>query len=78
MKDIARQKCRASPDDFCRLIDHWRMDNQTNILSHAELLGTLERAVKKHPHTVFVPAMAPSLPCFWNRHEAPPWTPHWK
>ena len=32
----------------------WRLDNQTNILSHAELLGTLERAVKKHPHTVFV------------------------
>jgi len=32
----------------------WRLDNQTNILSHAELLGTLERAVAKHPHTVFV------------------------
>jgi len=32
----------------------WRLDNQTNILSHAELLGTLERAVKKHPRTVFV------------------------
>jgi predicted TIM-barrel fold metal-dependent hydrolase len=32
----------------------WRLDIQTNILSHAELLGTLERAVKKHPHTVFV------------------------
>jgi predicted TIM-barrel fold metal-dependent hydrolase len=31
----------------------WRLDNQTNILSHAELLGTLERAVKKHPRTVF-------------------------
>jgi predicted TIM-barrel fold metal-dependent hydrolase len=32
----------------------WRLDNQTNILSHAELLGTLERAVKKHPRTVFI------------------------
>jgi len=32
----------------------WRLDNQTNILSHAELLGTLERAVRKHPHTIFV------------------------
>ncbi len=32
----------------------WRLDNQTNILSHPELLGTLERAVKKHPGTVFV------------------------
>jgi uncharacterized protein len=32
----------------------WRLDNQTNILSHAELVGTLERAVKKHPETVFV------------------------
>jgi uncharacterized protein len=32
----------------------WRLDNQTNILSHAELLGTLERAVRKHPRTFFV------------------------
>jgi predicted TIM-barrel fold metal-dependent hydrolase len=32
----------------------WRLDNQTNILAHAELLGTLERAVKKHPRTTFV------------------------
>jgi predicted TIM-barrel fold metal-dependent hydrolase len=32
----------------------WRLDNQTNILSHAELLGTLERAAKKHPRTLFV------------------------
>jgi predicted TIM-barrel fold metal-dependent hydrolase len=32
----------------------WRLDNQTNMLSHAELLGTLERAVKKHPRTTFV------------------------
>jgi uncharacterized protein len=32
----------------------WRLDNQTNILSHAELLATLERAAKKHPRTVFV------------------------
>jgi len=33
---------------------NWRLDNQTNVLSHAELLGTLERAVKKHPRTIFV------------------------
>jgi predicted TIM-barrel fold metal-dependent hydrolase len=32
----------------------WRLDNQTNILSHAELLGTLERAARKHPRTLFV------------------------
>ncbi len=32
----------------------WRLDNQTNILSHDELIGTLERAVRKHPKTVFV------------------------
>jgi predicted TIM-barrel fold metal-dependent hydrolase len=32
----------------------WRLDNQTNLLSHAELLGTLERAVRKHPRTTFV------------------------
>jgi uncharacterized protein len=32
----------------------WRLDNQTNLLSHAELLGTLERAVRKHPRTIFV------------------------
>jgi predicted TIM-barrel fold metal-dependent hydrolase len=32
----------------------WRLDNQTNILSHAEMIGTLDRAVQKHPHTVFV------------------------
>ena len=32
----------------------WRLDNQTNILSHAELLGTLGRAAEKHPRTLFV------------------------
>jgi uncharacterized protein len=32
----------------------WRLDNQADILSHAELVATLERAVKKHPRTVFV------------------------
>jgi uncharacterized protein len=32
----------------------WRLDNQTNILSHAELLATLERAARKHPRTIFV------------------------
>jgi len=32
----------------------WRLDNQSNILSHAELLETLEHAVQKHPRTVFV------------------------
>jgi predicted TIM-barrel fold metal-dependent hydrolase len=32
----------------------WRLDNQTNALSHEALVGTLERAVKKHPRTVFI------------------------
>jgi predicted TIM-barrel fold metal-dependent hydrolase len=32
----------------------WRLDNQTNVLSHAELLTTLEHAVKQHPRTTFV------------------------
>jgi len=32
----------------------WRLDNQTNILTHAQLLGTLERALARHPHTTFV------------------------
>jgi len=32
----------------------WRLDNQTNILSHAQLLGTLENTVKKHRRTTFV------------------------
>ncbi len=32
----------------------WRLDNQTNILSHDALVDTLERAVRKHPHTVFI------------------------
>jgi predicted TIM-barrel fold metal-dependent hydrolase len=32
----------------------WRLDNQTNILSHGQLLDTLERAVKKHPRTTFI------------------------
>jgi predicted TIM-barrel fold metal-dependent hydrolase len=31
-----------------------RLDNQQDILSHAELLRTLERAVKKHPRTMFI------------------------
>lgn len=32
----------------------WRLDNQTNVLSHAELVRTLEQAVSKHPRTTFV------------------------
>jgi len=32
----------------------WRLDDQTNILGHAELLGTLENAVRKHPGTTFL------------------------
>ena len=32
----------------------WRLDDQTNIVGHAGLLDTLERAVKKHPRTTFV------------------------
>lgn len=32
----------------------WRLDNQTDILSHAELIQTLENAVKAHPNTTFI------------------------
>jgi predicted TIM-barrel fold metal-dependent hydrolase len=32
----------------------WRLDNQKDILSHAELMGTLERAAKKHPRALLV------------------------
>jgi predicted TIM-barrel fold metal-dependent hydrolase len=32
----------------------WRLDDKTNILSHAEVVATLERAVKKHPKTTFI------------------------
>jgi predicted TIM-barrel fold metal-dependent hydrolase len=32
----------------------WRLDNKPNILSHAEVLATLERALKKHPHNTII------------------------
>jgi predicted TIM-barrel fold metal-dependent hydrolase len=32
----------------------WRLDNKTDILGHAAVIGTLERAVKKHPGTTFI------------------------
>jgi len=32
----------------------WRLDDKTNILNHAEVVATLERAVKKHPRTTFI------------------------
>jgi predicted TIM-barrel fold metal-dependent hydrolase len=32
----------------------WRLDNKTDILGHAEVVRTLERAVKKHPGTTFI------------------------
>jgi predicted TIM-barrel fold metal-dependent hydrolase len=32
----------------------WRLDNKTNILGHAEVIATLERAVRKHPSTTFI------------------------
>ncbi len=32
----------------------WRLDNQTGILGHAELIQTLENAVKAHPNTTFI------------------------
>jgi predicted TIM-barrel fold metal-dependent hydrolase len=32
----------------------WRLDNKRNILGHADVVATLERAVKKHPHTTFI------------------------
>ena len=33
---------------------YFRLDNQKNILNHAEMIATLERAVKKHPRTTFI------------------------
>lgn len=35
---------------------NWRLDNKEGILSHGEMLTTLENAVKKHPNTTFVAA----------------------
>ena len=32
---------------------YFRLDNQKNILNHAEMIATLERAVKKHPRNHF-------------------------
>lgn len=32
----------------------WRLDDQPDILGHAEMVQTLENAVKKHPHTRFI------------------------
>lgn len=32
----------------------WRLDNQTNIVGHAGLVDSLERAVKRHPRTLFI------------------------
>jgi predicted TIM-barrel fold metal-dependent hydrolase len=32
----------------------WRLDNKRGILGHTEVVATLERAVKKHPHTTFI------------------------
>jgi len=32
----------------------WRLDNQTNILSHAEIVGTLDRTARRHPRTTFI------------------------
>src|SRR5262249_40772134 len=32
----------------------WRLDNKVNILSHADVVATLERALKRHPHTTFI------------------------
>ncbi len=34
----------------------WRLDNQTGIMGHNELIATLENVAKKHPKTVFVAA----------------------
>lgn len=32
----------------------WRLDNQTGLLGHSELIQTLENAVKAHPNTTFI------------------------
>jgi predicted TIM-barrel fold metal-dependent hydrolase len=33
---------------------YFRLDNQKNILSHTDIIETLERAIKKHPGTIFI------------------------
>lgn len=33
---------------------YFRLDNRDDILSHADVLATLERAIKKHPRTTFI------------------------
>lgn len=32
----------------------WRLDNKPGILRHEEVVGTLERALKRHPETLFI------------------------
>jgi uncharacterized protein len=32
----------------------WRVPNEAAVLQHDEVVATLERAVAKHPHTVFI------------------------
>lgn len=32
----------------------WRLDNRTNILGHAAVVATLERALQRHPRTTFI------------------------
>lgn len=32
----------------------WRLDNQTNILNHADVVATLDRALARHPRTTFI------------------------
>ncbi len=33
---------------------HWRLDNQKDIVDHAGMIDILERAVKRHPNTIFI------------------------
>ncbi|MBI4659480.1 MAG: amidohydrolase family protein [Verrucomicrobia bacterium] len=33
---------------------HWRLDNKTNLLSHAEIIQVLENVLKRHPRTTII------------------------
>jgi predicted TIM-barrel fold metal-dependent hydrolase len=47
------QPMDASNDGLMNAYE-WRLDNQPGIVSHQGMIDTLERAVRKHPRTVFI------------------------
>jgi len=47
------EKMDSTNDGMMNALE-WRLDNQEGILSHEEMIQTLENAVKKHPNTIFL------------------------